>query len=137
MLRLSKEFFDKFKWRNELLDGENVYTIRQNAQCVDFWMCLWATELQQRFSDQQIIKKIDTVDLSRPVIIKEGTLELIRLAPTIQSILRYSSIQPYQPLFFILPIKSRIVFVLYLFIISFLVTITFFVKHTRQNIMWI
>lgn len=133
MLQLSEQFFNKFKWRHETINGKSVYTIRDKSLCNDFWMALWHHVLASAFRSQQMITELDSVDLNEPVIVDDGTLNLLSAQKSLESINYYANMQAQNILtskpFYQLNVTSSFIFSCYLFVSLLLV-----MWNTRKQI---
>lgn len=116
---LPPDFFASFMWNYETIDGKNMYTIRDEVECKQFWLRFWKDIMVEKFKKQKMITNLSNVDLSRPVMVLEENRNMINLQPSIQSIAYYAdevTPETYTPPFVLTKINCITVVFIYIII---------------------
>ena len=71
-----------------MVENRALYTIRNPKWCNVVWVELWDKVLQPMFKDQQMVTRIENIDLTLPIMVTEQ-LELISAQPIIESLVYY------------------------------------------------
>lgn len=92
-MKITTEFISKLNvpqsaWAFEMVENRPLYTIRNPRWCNVFWVELWDQVLQPMFKDQQMVPRVENVDVTLPILVTEQ-LELISAQPIVESIVYY------------------------------------------------
>ena len=131
-MKLSKEYIISLferniipqdSWKYEIINNKTCATIRNKQYASLFWLDLWQNILSQLFKNQEMIRTVEEIDMTRPIIITEN-LELISCQPVVNNIVYFSSLvlsNSYNPFFLNITIGNIIV----IYIISLLIVMLF------------
>ena len=142
-MKLPREYIDSLitrkviphdSWKYEIINNKACNTIRNITYTHLFWLDLWQNVLSQLFKNQQMIRTIEEIDMSRPVIITEN-LELISCQPIINNIAYFSTVSlsnGYNP--FLLNISIGNITTIYIMLVLNIMLLSVFIKTIFKNI---
>lgn len=100
-MKLTADFIDGLPlpsdaWTYEILDSSAYYTLRNTEHANVFWVDLWYKVLAEKFRSQNVVERIELLDLTRPVIVTDR-LELVSAQPVVENIVYYSGVDTDKP----------------------------------------
>lgn len=95
-MKLTAEFISRLPlpshaWTYEIINSAPHYTVRNADFANVFWVDLWYNVLAERFRSQNVIKRIELLDLTLPVVLTER-LELVSAQPVLENIVYYGGL---------------------------------------------
>lgn len=79
-------------WLSERINGENYRVIKDPKLCQIFWVWYWQKYFADTFKKQNVIKEIQNVDLTMPVLFRETTQNIDLQQPILKNIQYYADI---------------------------------------------
>nr|WOZ57660.1 PIF-6 [Menippe mercenaria nudivirus] len=99
-MKLTKEYIKQLiekhsippsAWSRKYVSGKMCYAITNEIYCKIFWIDLWYNILSKKFKDQNMIERIDNLDLTKQVLIDESNLNIILPPPIVKYVDYYAT----------------------------------------------